>query len=273
MHTYYESDTSTTAININTQLQEIYSICSNTYVEDSDLIFVCVGTTLTSSDSIAYSTDCITWTLSGDIPTGITFKSVCYSQQLGLFIAIGEIGSGSSMTGFRIYKSSNGKNWLEVTRPVFFANATTYSSLNKIYWSGNLFVISATCKDTVVISYPSIITSPDGITWTQNNNTLFSNVKCIISNINYSVSTVSIGNKSGQNFKKSYTISIGDLAGQNNQGTNSIAIGNMAGVLNQPENTIILNASGLVLDTTQSGFYVNPVNNNTTISTNVVLYN
>ena len=47
----------------------------------------------------------------------------------------------------------------------------------------------------------------------------------------------------------------------------------MAGVLNQPENTIILNASGLVLDTTQSGFYVNPVNNNTTISTNVVLYN
>jgi hypothetical protein len=70
---------------------------------------------------------------------------------------------------------------------------------------------------------------------------------------NYSVSTVSIGNKSGQNYKKSNAISRGDSAGQNNQGTNSIAIGNRSGEDRQSENSLAIgNSAGFRIQSSYS---------------------
>jgi hypothetical protein len=56
-----------------------------------------------------------------------------------------------------------------------------------------------------------------------------------------------------------FSIAIGSEAGQINQAVNAIAIGNKAGQANQSDNSIILNATGTVVGTGVSGFYVAPI--------------
>jgi hypothetical protein len=56
-----------------------------------------------------------------------------------------------------------------------------------------------------------------------------------------------------------FSIAIGSQAGQTNQAVNAIAIGNKAGQANQSDNSIILNATGTVVGTGVSGFYVAPI--------------
>jgi hypothetical protein len=73
---------------------------------------------------------------------------------------------------------------------------------------------------------------------------------------------IAIGVDAGQSNQSTSAIAIGVGAGQTNQGTYSIAIGYLAGQSAQASNSIILNASGLVLNNTQSNaFIVNPVRN------------
>ena len=69
---------------------------------------------------------------------------------------------------------------------------------------------------------------------------------------------VHIGTKAGENNQGTNAVAIGNQAGMNEQGDNAIAIGNKAGV-NQKEGSIVLNASGITRNTTQQGFYVDPV--------------
>ena len=54
-------------------------------------------------------------------------------------------------------------------------------------------------------------------------------------------------------------IAIGINAGQTNQGQYTIAMGTGAGQINQSANSIILNASGSILNSYNSGFYVAPI--------------
>jgi hypothetical protein len=73
--------------------------------------------------------------------------------------------------------------------------------------------------------------------------------------------SIAIGHRAGQTTQAVGAIALGRYAGQTNQGNNSIAIGYMAGVTNQGNNSIILNANGTTLDTTTSGFFVDPIRN------------
>ena len=82
-------------------------------------------------------------------------------------------------------------------------------------------------------------------------------------------SAVAIGNQAGATGQKEKAIAIGYHAGQTTQGTTSIAIGALAGSCNQADHSIILNATGIELDSTTTGFFVDPIRN---LSSDNVLY-
>lgn len=95
---------------------------------------------------------------------------------------------------------------------------------------------------------------------------------------------IALGQYAGQYSQRNYAVAIGSYAGQYGQGNNSIAIGSSAGTTANSiaigayasataTNSIILNASGLFLGSSSSGFYVNPVRNDTASKTNLVAYN
>ena len=90
-------------------------------------------------------------------------------------------------------------------------------------------------------------------------------------NENQGSHAVAVGNMAGKTNQGSTAISIGSNAGRDNQGENSIAIGSNAGKNNQNSNSIILNATGADLDTTTSGFFVDPIRN--VSSSNALFYN
>ncbi len=73
--------------------------------------------------------------------------------------------------------------------------------------------------------------------------------------------SVAIGNEAGRNSQGSNAVAIGNMAGYNTQGKNAIAIGQNAGETSQASNSIILNADSTALNTSNSGFYVNPIRN------------
>ena len=78
-------------------------------------------------------------------------------------------------------------------------------------------------------------------------------------------------NNPGGIYTNSNYIAIGRSAGYSNQSTNSIAIGWLAGSNNTAEQSIILNASGSVLNSSNAGFYVDPVRS--IASPNIAMYN
>ena len=90
---------------------------------------------------------------------------------------------------------------------------------------------------------------------------------------NQNTAAIGIGYNAGNQSQGSNAIAIGNNAGNKGQGINAIAIGNNAGQLNQSSNSIILNAAsswnGNNNYQINSGFFVNPVRNNTS---NMALY-
>ena len=54
-------------------------------------------------------------------------------------------------------------------------------------------------------------------------------------------------------------MAVGSLAGSSNQGDYAVALGNFAGGSNQPANSIVINASGVALNGSAAGFYVDPI--------------
>ena len=90
---------------------------------------------------------------------------------------------------------------------------------------------------------------------------------------------IAIGTNAGYSTQGAASIAIGEQAGYTNQGANAIAIGKNAGQTNQKENSIILNANPdswpTVSETVyqnNSGFFVNPVRDNTSLETGFVFY-
>ncbi len=70
---------------------------------------------------------------------------------------------------------------------------------------------------------------------------------------------VAIGYVAAQVTQGQAGVAIGWGAAQTNQGDYAIAIGYRAGFVNQHASSIVLNGSGALLNTTGTGFYVNPV--------------
>jgi hypothetical protein len=85
-------------------------------------------------------------------------------------------------------------------------------------------------------------------------------------------SSIAFGEFAARNNQGENSIAIGSEAGNSDQGDNCIAIGQLAGETSQHSNSIVLNASGLTLDTGNTGAcYINPIRNIT--STHNLLYN
>jgi hypothetical protein len=163
-------------------------------------LFVGVGTNSTSSSvvRIASSLDGITWTARNS-PNNNVFNGVCFSEELGIFIAV---SSGFGSTNDRFYKSSDGINWSlsatqltsefvsvvwapslglfvavsqsQVSNPIatsldgdnwtFRTVPAPYSNNSSVCWSPELGLFAITSYNSA--GGNQIITSPDGINWT-----------------------------------------------------------------------------------------------------------
>jgi hypothetical protein len=101
------------------------------------------------------SSDMVTWTKGGNLSAGAYPYALacCWSQQLGLFCAIGSV-SGYPY-GF-ISTSPDGLTWTERTFPA--------GGVSDIAWSQPLGMFAVVCNHDIYGS--SVRTSPDGITWT-----------------------------------------------------------------------------------------------------------
>ena len=85
---------------------------------------------------------------------------------------------------------------------------------------------------------------------------------------------VAIGLCTGKITQGTNAVAIGRNSGQTKQGSNSVAIGVLAGQTCQPGCSIAINANSVALNPSTSGFFVNPVRNDTvTAIGNVAVYN
>lgn len=71
--------------------------------------------------------------------------------------------------------------------------------------------------------------------------------------------SIALGYTAAQVTQGDSSVAIGWSAGQTNQGDYAIAIGYRAGFTNQHTSSIVLNGSGVALETTGAGFFVDPV--------------
>ena len=78
-------------------------------------------------------------------------------------------------------------------------------------------------------------------------------------NLDQDIQSVAIGNNAGVFYQGQRAVAIGSLAGSNNQGDYAVALGNFAGGTNQPANSIVINASGVALNGSAAGFFVDPI--------------
>jgi hypothetical protein len=82
-------------------------------------------------------------------------------------------------------------------------------------------------------------------------------------NTDQDIQSVAIGNNAAVLNQGQRAVAVGSLAGSLNQGDYAVALGNYAGGTNQPANSIVINASGIALNGSAAGFFVDPVRNQT----------
>lgn len=70
---------------------------------------------------------------------------------------------------------------------------------------------------------------------------------------------IAIGSNAAQSNQATQAVAIGYAAGQNSQGANAVAIGSFAGNNGQTAGSIAINASGVALNPTNAGLYINPI--------------
>lgn len=116
-----------------------------------------------TTNALWTSPDGITWTPRG-IPTNlVALSSTSWSPDLGLFVVGSSGGTGPTHV---IATSPDGIVWTTRTSPWDLVNSPKSGSAFQITWSPdlNLFVVAG---ETNGVAGNNIMTSPDGITWTQ----------------------------------------------------------------------------------------------------------
>ena len=78
-------------------------------------------------------------------------------------------------------------------------------------------------------------------------------------NVAQGIASVAVGIGAGQTNQGAGAVAIGSAAGQAAQGANAIAIGEEAGSINQTANSICINATGVAVQTTTAGLYIDPI--------------
>lgn len=116
------------------------------------IVAVGVPSSIPGLDGIMNSNDAVNW--SNVIPKiNATFKGVCYSPDLGLYVAVGTN---------KIYTSTDGGTWTQRTN-VAGSNAWT-----SVCWSSALGLFCAVAN--LATGNGNIMTSADGITWSLSTN-------------------------------------------------------------------------------------------------------
>lgn len=129
-------------------------------VAASRAIVVC-GTSNTTN-GIQTSPDGITWTArTGPFPV----NDVCYSPDLHLFVAVGQSVSGTTYGAQTIATSPDGITWTTRSNPI--NNGVTFGAASGMAccWSPELALFVVVGRHQPV--NPALLTSPDGITWTE----------------------------------------------------------------------------------------------------------
>ncbi len=113
---------------------------------------------------IASSNNGTSWTLQ-TVPVNNNWNSICYSEELNLFVVV-----GSSGTNNRVITSNNGINWVVRTTPID-------NNWQSVCWANylNLFIAVANSGTN-----NRIMTSSDGISWTVQNTPIDNNWKSIV---------------------------------------------------------------------------------------------
>ena len=254
--------------------------CSNSvYSNNSYIVFRFIATTLwqtrafwmgewyinfNTERTISYSTNFgATWasSLSGYSPLVAISESGQYTlgviNESSVYVINNYLAGLSTSTYITpVFSPANASNIsaLDVSQTgqymVLVTNATSGAN---VYYSNNygtnftgLLIGSSEMTSCAISSDGSYITVSNATTVYQLNN-------------NSSGYSIAIGNQAGQQNQSQNTIAIGNQAGQYNQGQNAIAIGNYSGQNYQFANSIVLNASGDILNTYNSGFYVAPI--------------
>jgi hypothetical protein len=141
---------------------QLNSVCyaPSVAVLGNSSLYVTVGSLNPSNNLVLISSNPITddgitspWTLV-NIPFGGEWESVCWSQELQLFVACGYVSNTEN-----IMISSNGTNWTLITNPTGLYNEV-YKSVT---WSSELGLF-------VAIGYDITLISSDGTNWTIANN-------------------------------------------------------------------------------------------------------
>jgi hypothetical protein len=89
---------------------------------------------------------------------------------------------------------------------------------------------------------------------------------------NQASNTIAIGREAGFINQSTFAIAIGYQAGYTQQGPYSVALGYRAGSNTQNASSIVINATATTLTAAGSGFFVNPVRENSSITSNIVYY-
>jgi hypothetical protein len=117
----------------------------------------------TGSDPIATSTDGVTWTQQSMF---LNFANdVCWSEELALFVAVGASQTGTSFGAAVLVTSPDGITWTARATPI--DHAATFGAAEGLgcCWSKDLGLFCVIGRHQP--ADPAIITSPDGITWTE----------------------------------------------------------------------------------------------------------
>ena len=132
------------------------------------------------------------------------------------------------------------------------ATTINYSTLTSASYPYNTISFASTLIGSTI--YNSTLITNVGLYSTLVGSTITTNGLSITSNnIIFGLSSIS-QNNAGIN-----AIALGSQAGQTNQGQNAVAIGRQAGQTNQNVSSIIFNATGSIVSSATTGFYVAPV--------------
>lgn len=94
--------------------------------------------------------------------------------------------------------------------------------------------------------------------------------------INQQSGATAVGNLAGKNTQGNHATAIGYRAGygdNTSQGQYAVALGALAGYTSQHEYSIAINGSGVELNPSEEGFYVDPIRANNAVGGNVTTYN
>lgn len=125
--------------------------------------FVAVGSSAWFVDDAAKfqvmtSADGATWTPRAIPTAGSSWRSVAWGN--GTFVAVGDAGDGTS----GVMTSPDGATWtMRPTPPAECAGCTSWES---VAFGGSQFVAVGYSNDAPDLSHPTVMTSPDGATWT-----------------------------------------------------------------------------------------------------------